>query len=234
MRNSDPDEDTNYWMSYSDVMAGLLLMVILLLVLMVFDFTGEVRAQDTQLREVQRRLEEQVGVRRRIIEELLQAFDDSGLTIEIDEATGAIRLPGQVLFPYDEANLTPQGREFLVRFFPPYAKVLLDPRYSRHLEQIVIEGHTDTAGGFMYNLELSQRRAFAVAKYILSDEFPDFEFRSELPAFLTANGRSYSDPVYSSTGMVDAAKSRRVEFKFRLKDQVFIEEMRAILEEIGR
>jgi len=46
---------------------------------------------------------------------------------------------------------------------------------------------------------------------------------------LTANGRSYSDPVYDAIGNVDMAASRRVEFKFRLTDEEMIEEMMNIL-----
>ena len=46
---------------------------------------------------------------------------------------------------------------------------------------------------------------------------------------LTAKGRSYSDPVYNSDGSVNMDASRRVEFKFRLKDSEMIDEMRAIL-----
>ena len=47
---------------------------------------------------------------------------------------------------------------------------------------------------------------------------------------MTANGRSWSDPVYNADGTVNADASRRVEFKFRLKDQEMIEEMSRILE----
>ena len=47
--------------------------------------------------------------------------------------------------------------------------------------------------------------------------------------FLTANGRSYSQPIYKDND-IDLDKSRRVEFKFRLKDEEMITEMQNILE----
>ena len=49
---------------------------------------------------------------------------------------------------------------------------------------------------------------------------------------LTAKGRSFSDPVYRADGTVDMSASRRVEFKFRLKDSEMIEEMNRILSQM--
>ena len=52
-----------------------------------------------------------------------------------------------------------------------------------------------------------------------------------LRSILTAKGRSYSDPIYGEDGKIDMDASRRVEFKFRLKDSEMIDEMRNILKE---
>lgn len=54
----------------------------------------------------------------------------------------------------------------------------------------------------------------------------------KLQELMTAKGRSYSDPVYNSDGSVNMDASRRVEFKFRLKDAEMIEEMNRILSEM--
>ena len=51
-----------------------------------------------------------------------------------------------------------------------------------------------------------------------------------LESILTANGRSESDPVYAADGTVDMEASRRVVFKFRMKDSEMIEQMSEILE----
>ena len=50
-----------------------------------------------------------------------------------------------------------------------------------------------------------------------------------LQQILTAKGRSYSDLVYDANGNEDPDASRRVEFKFSLKDAEMIEEMNRIL-----
>ena len=50
---------------------------------------------------------------------------------------------------------------------------------------------------------------------------------------LTVNGRSYSDPIYEvdNADEIDMAASRRVEIKFRLKEDEMIEKIAAILEQ---
>jgi chemotaxis protein MotB len=47
--------------------------------------------------------------------------------------------------------------------------LLGDEQIKKNISRIVIEGHTDDEGSYLYNLELSQERAFNVAKYIYSD-----------------------------------------------------------------
>ena len=55
-----------------------------------------------------------------------------------------------------------------------------------------------------------------------------------LQNLMTAKGRSYSDPVYYADGVTENKEaSRRVEFKFRLKDAEMIDEMNRILSESG-
>ena len=52
--------------------------------------------------------------------------------------------------------------------------------------------------------------------------------KAKLQQILTAKGRSYADLVLVN-GVEDADASRRVEFKFSLKDSEMIEEMNRIL-----
>ena len=121
----------------------------------------------------------------------------------------------------------------LDRFIPVYLGVLLQERYLDYLGEIIIEGHTDTQGSYMTNLRLSQDRAFSVATYCL--EMPSLTSQQQtlLRSILTATGRSYSDPVYNADGTVNMDASRRVEFKFSLKDAEMIDEMNRLLQSGG-
>lgn len=50
---------------------------------------------------------------------------------------------------------------------------MLSEDFRDYISQIIIEGHTDDEGSYMYNLELSQNRALAVVKKIYDENFPD-------------------------------------------------------------
>src|SRR5690606_17874858 len=98
---------------------------------------------------------------------------------------------------------------------------------------IIVEGHTDTEGGYIYNLRLSQNRAFSVVEVVLHPDFPNFMYQENLESIITANGRSYSEPIYNESGTIDPDKSRRVEFKFRLKDELVLEKLQGLMIDDG-
>ena len=186
-------------------------------------------AQQIAMDEQQRKLEDLVGVRTKIIRDLASALTDASLKASVDANTGDIMLESTVFFATDSDMIRPEGREFLNRFIPVYLSVLLNSDYVDYLGEIVIEGHTDTDGSYLHNLELSQKRALSVVKFCLQMEQLTPEQQALLYNILTAKGRSYSDPVYDALGNVDKDASRRVEFKFRLKDSEMIDEIRNIL-----
>ena len=72
------------------------------------------------------------------------------------------RVDLRLSFPLASAELTPQAKAE-ARVF---AQALQLPQLSS--KKFVIEGHTDAQGGREYNLDLSQRRARAVADYLAS------------------------------------------------------------------
>ena len=99
------------------------------------------------------------------------------------------------------------------------------------MDQIIIEGHSDDMGSYIYNMDLSQKRATEVLKYIYTtmDNFSNSE-RQELEKYITANGKSKTDLIYKENGEVDRAKSRRVEIKFKLKDEEALDKIKKTLE----
>ncbi|MCD7866895.1 MAG: OmpA family protein [Clostridiales bacterium] len=118
---------------------------------------------------------------------------------------------------------------------PVYCSVLLQDAYKDYLAEIIIVGYTDTQGDYSYNLELSQRRSLAVAQYLLEIQgnFLTAEQSADLQEFLTVNGQSMSNPVLDADGNVDDDASRRVEVKFRLKDDEMMEELNSILSDLN-
>jgi chemotaxis protein MotB len=242
------EEKANFWISYADIMAALLLMFILLLSVIMLDarsaeqaaVEAEIKAtaqeekiekQKNEIETKTKEIDKLLGVREEIIIALQQKFADTDLSLEIDSQTGAIRLPGGVFFNTDSTEITDEGIKFLESFIPQYVEILLGPDFKEYVAQIIIEGHTDDVGSYMYNLELSQNRAFEVVTQIYDESFTDFKYKNRLRDYLTANGRSYSQPIKNKNGEINREKSRRVEFKFRLKDTEMINDIKNTLGE---
>ena len=135
------------------------------------------------------------------------------------------------MFDYDQSELTDEGKAVLEQILPIYCQVLLQDDYKQYLAEIIIDGYTDTDGDYSYNLYLSQMRSLAVAQYLLDIQgnFLSGEQSQELQDYLTVNGHSMANPILDAQGNVDKDASRRVEVKFRLKDDEMIQELNEIM-----
>lgn len=192
----------------------------------------EIQSAQQELEVTKSELQDIVGIRTDIIGALQSTFNNSSMTV--DAQTGSIMFSSDVLFRYNSANLTNESKETLQEVIPIYLDVLLQDQYRNYIAEIIIEGHTDTDGSYQSNMELSYKRANAVAKFCLDKKNGLSEEEIEqLQMLLTVNGRSYSDPIYEvdNADEIDMAASRRVEIKFRLKEDEMIEKIAAILEQ---
>ena len=195
--------------------------------------TSLLTTQQSAMDAQQQKLDDLVGVRTKIIRDLSAALTSANLKASVDKNTGDIILESSVFFDVGKFTIKDSGQTLLDKFIPLYLSVLLRDEYVDYLGEIVIEGHTDTQGTYLSNLELSQDRALSVATYCLQMPGLTEKQQDKLRQVLTAKGRSYSDPVYTANGNVDMDASRRVEFKFRLKDSEMIDELRQILSSGG-
>ena len=272
------DEETSYWLSYSDMMAALLLIFVLIISITMLqskrqyeekerellaqqNVIGEqqeqldqqqeqldeqkdivsqqqeqMQTQQEQMQTQQEQLDKIIGIKSALITALRDEFDGSELKVSVDSQTGAITFDASVLFDKGKYEIKDEGKNFLDQFLPRYFSVLLKKDFHQYISEIMIEGHTDTTADYLYNLELSQQRALSVAKYCLdekSSSIPKDQIE-RLQKIMTANGRSFSNPIYKEDGTIDMDASRRVEFKFRLKDEEMVEEMVRILNENGQ
>ena len=193
---------------------------------------SKIDEQAALLAAQQSEIDKLIGMRSRIIEELRDELRGAGLDAVVDKNTGAIAFTGAVLFDSGKNQLKDSGKALLNAFIPVYIRTLMSEENDDYVAEIIIEGHTDTDGTYLNNLALSQERALAVVTYCLSSEMTGLSNAEKevLQSIITANGRSYSDPVYAADGTVDKEASRRVVFKFRMKDSEMIDQMSEILE----
>ncbi|MCI8359235.1 MAG: OmpA family protein [Lachnospiraceae bacterium] len=194
----------------------------------------EIENARQELTTTKQELQDIVGIRTDIIGALQSAFSNSSM--KVDAQTGSITFSSDVLFRYNSSYLTAESKESLKNIIPMYLDVLLQDQFREYIAEIIIEGHTDTDGSYQSNMELSYARANAVAEFCLDKRNGLTEEEIEqLQKILTVNGKSWSNPVYqkdtvgNSTSEVDMTASRRVEIKFRLKEDEMIEKIAGIL-----
>lgn len=203
------------------------------------EYEQQLDAYRDELQKKQGQLEQMVGVKAQIVQQLSSALRKSGIDVSVDEQTGAIALPSQMLFTTNSATLSDGGQKYLRRFLPVYLNVLLSDEFRSYVAEIIIEGHTDSNGTYLHNLQLSQERALSVANYVLGDSFMsdtlglNASAKKTLLGLVTASGRSFSAPVLDANGDEDQNASRRVEIKFRLKDDETIAATEELLKLMG-
>ena len=190
--------------------------------------TLQLQEQQDLLNAQALRIDNLIGIRTTMIKDLSASLAAANLKAAVDPTTGDIMLDSAVFFETGKAEIRQEGKELLDRFIPVYLEVLMREEYAGYLGEIIIEGHTDSKGSYESNLKLSQDRALQVALYCLRMPSLSAAQKQQLQKILTAKGRSYADLIYVN-GVEDPEASRRVEFKFSLKDSEMIEEMNRIL-----
>jgi len=196
----------------------------------------EMEAAQNELAATKSELQDIVGIRTDIISALQDTLTNSDMAV--DAQTGSITFSSDVLFSYNSSTLTADSKKAIKEIIPKYLKVLLLERYRPYIAEVIIEGHTDTDGGYASNMVLSFERANAVAEFCLDEKNGLSKAQiAELQEVLTVNGRSYSSPIYEKdrngnvTNKIDMDASRRVEIKFRLKEDEMIKKIAEILEQ---
>jgi len=194
----------------------------------------EIENAQNELATTKSELQDIVGIRTDIIGALQSTFNNSSMYV--DAQTGSIAFSSDVLFAFDSAVLSAESQKTLRDVIPMYLDVLLQDQYREYIAEIIIEGHTDTNGSYKANLQLSYDRASAVANFCLDEKNGLTKSKiGQLQDLLTVNGKSYSSPIYEKdangnpTEKVDMDGSRRVEIKFRLKEDEMIEKIAEIL-----
>lgn len=194
-------------LSTGDLMAGLLFIFILL-------FLGallRVQERTEQDEEIVRKYDQ---IKTHLYIDLQEEFKDD-LKVwraEIDSTLCVRFQEPSMLFDYNQATLKDNFKEILNDFFPRYIAILNKPEYRDNIEEIRIEGHTDSDGSYFHNMELSQNRTRTVLQYCMS--LMDTDQIDWAKNFITANGLSSSQPILRN-GVEDKNLSRRVEFRVR-------------------
>jgi flagellar motor protein MotB len=160
--NSHVSDDNPYWMSFSDIMAGLLVVFILacaILLLQLIEMKDKIKINITELHIANL-------IRREMLEEIAKKLKEQGIIVEVSDNHTIIRIPEQQLyFKTNSYELLETHRKTVSNI----GKILYDSisqeQRLKMLDTIFIEGHTDSqrANRFiMGNWGLSSFRAITI------------------------------------------------------------------------
>ena len=208
---------TNFWISYSDLMAGLLFVLLAIIVI-----------SNLQYKQKLHDITENVELRVKIAKALKKRFEERNITsVKVDPKTGNIEFSSKknlVWFEIDDTELQPGARQVLDAVIPVYLEVLFDKKITEGmLERILIEGHAsqeiDEPERYLDDLKLSEGRAFSVGHYIIDS---NKQLYSKLKAHLVTLGRSFADATYTEKTQKgkynpERWKDRKVLIRFTLK-----------------
>lgn len=212
-------EENAFALSTGDLMAGLLFIFILLLMGALL----QVQEKAEQDEEIVKRYDQ---IKTQLYIDLQEEFKDDLKTWNATiDSTLCIRFQEpSMLFDEGKDQLKDSFKPILNDFFPRYIAVLCRPEYKENIEEIRIEGHTNSNGGYYSNMELSQNRTRAVLQYcfsLMSDKDVIW-----LKGLVTANGLS-SSRLITRKGVEDKELSRRVEFRVRTNAEKQLEDIAA-------
>lgn len=212
-------EENAFALSTGDLMAGLLFIFILLLMGALL----QVQQKAEQDEEIVKRYDQ---IKTQLYIDLQEEFKDDLKTWNATiDSTLCIRFQEpSMLFDEGKDQLKDSFKPILNDFFPRYIAVLSRPEYKENIEEIRIEGHTNSNGGYYSNMELSQNRTRAVLQYCFS-LMPDKDV-IWLKGLVTANGLS-SSRLITRNGVEDKELSRRVEFRVRTNAEKQLEDIAA-------
>lgn len=130
---------------------------------------------------------------------LRQELEGTGVRVERIGDDIRLIMPGNITFATDSDRV--DGGFYPV--LDSVGKVLI--KFDR--TQIDVEGYTDSTGSFEYNQQLSERRAAAVAQYLMSVGVDRLR--------LNARGYGERNPIADNNSSAGRAVNRRVEVRIR-------------------
>lgn len=240
-KGSNRSED--YWISVSDLMAGLMIIFLFIAV----SYMVKTQNENEMYVYIEQEYElAQDAIYKALFNEFENDLNDWNATID-KESLSFIFLSPDVLFETGKSDIQDNYKRILDDFFPRYIITLNNVLYpiqtfidiedkkelvtlqrsgKDNISAIRIEGHANKLAPaqyftqnqqFVYNMKLSSDRAQSVLSYVLNLDLNDLQ--PWVRSYVRAVGYSSSNPAFTSDGQYDYERSKRVEFRIILDAQ---------------
>lgn len=221
-RSRAAEEEESYFISMADMMVGLVFVFVILLLYFALQFQQKSKA-----------LSDAGETRAQILRELKADLARHNLKVEIDTATGVLRLPAAILFASGDYRLSKEGEravglvgQSMQQVLPCYTQPRRRtgcPGAVHGIEAIFIEGHTDAdalngSGLLSDNMDLSALRATNTFR-TMRQMAPTLEAMqtSEGRPILSVSGYGKDRPVANGSSEEAKKQNRRIDLRFLME-----------------
>ncbi len=223
--NTKPNTPSeSFWASYTDLMAGLLMIFALTTMITLLDI-GKRLVEPTRI----------VQEWKKIVEEICHDSDLAKMeNVKVDCNTGALVISDEHLrFGFDKVELGIEAKEILRKAVPRYMEIIFRyPLFLKRIEVIEISGHTDRRDDNNVNPKISRKRAGQVLDFLLCEpamgKYATF-FKSKA---ITVGCSDTQFPPSSECPSDICKAARRVEIMIRLNNTDVLRDFLRILEQI--
>lgn len=221
--NGHIDDENPYWISFSDIMAGLLVIFILASLVLILELLETKNQVDQSITNI----EEAEKVRRKILREIQEELKERNILVEVTDNESVLRIPKDLLaFETDQSRIPPSKeiRETVYEIGRVvYERIVYEERWQ-YLDTVFIEGHTDSRRSYRQggNWRLSVDRAISVWKYWL-DNLPvemrleDLDNHNEEKLFSVSGYAETRPAVKDQATEADYIRNRRIDIRFTVK-----------------
>lgn len=215
------DEENPYWISFSDVMAGLLIVFILAVVILVI----ELMQIKTSVSEDILELEKAEKARAELLTEIIEELNQLNVRVVLSENDTVLRIPENVL-TFDSAKFdlnTKQKRRVSETIADVVYKAIVKNDRWQYLDTIFIEGHTDNIPypnpRIKGNWGLSTFRAISMWEHWVKviPEYAALKNHQGIDLF-SVSGYAQTRPVQKVQNTPDKRReNRRIDIRFTVK-----------------
>jgi len=138
--SSPVDEENPYWVSFSDVMAALVVIFILASLILLMQLVEMKQDVSEKIKD----LEIAEKVRETIVEDIARELEEKSIKVQVAENHSIIRIPNDVLgFRSGEFSIDSQYQDTARTIGEVMARVVTKDNRTDYLDTIFVEGHTD-------------------------------------------------------------------------------------------
>ena len=220
---SERTRPESFWASYSDLMAGLLMVFALTTVITLVDI-GDRLLKPTQV----------VKEWEKVLDDICHDQDLARMdNVRIDCSTGALIISDENLrFGFSRTELGQEAEQVLRQAVPKYLEIIHRyPKFLDHIEVIEISGHTDRKDARGANPSISRDRAGRTLEFLFEEPAMAPYVNLLREKAITAGYSDTRYPIECQQRVVCAA-ARRVEIAVHLEYRDVLEEFLDILKQV--